>query len=196
MKNYKLAIFDLGNVVFNISWEPMFQEWSARSGVKIETLKKRFQFNSAYEQFEIGKITPIEYYNSICETLQISFSYEDFKVGWNNIYCEVREDIKTLIYEFKKNSKVVAFTNTNTVHEEVWPSMYQDILQDFDKVYSSWRIGHRKPTPEGFNKILNDYDLKPFEVIFFDDFEPNIKGAEELGIRSILVTKEPLIFVA
>ena len=47
ISNYSLAIFDLGNVVFRIDWQPMFNQWSELSGKKVEELKKNFEKTNA-----------------------------------------------------------------------------------------------------------------------------------------------------
>lgn len=56
----------------------------------------------------------------------------------------------------------------------------------FDKVYYSWQTGFMKPSAEAYLNVLNENNLKPEEVIYFDDSEENIKIANSLGIKSFL----------
>jgi putative hydrolase of the HAD superfamily len=54
-------------------------------------------------------------------------------------------------------------------------------------------MGVRKPEAEGFTRILNHCGVKPGEVIFFDDFKPNVDAAAALGIRAFLVDSPDVI---
>ncbi|MFR4036851.1 MAG: HAD family hydrolase [Butyricimonas faecalis] len=45
-----------------------------------------------------------------------------------------------------------------------------------------------KPDREIYDLILNRYHLKPEETLFIDDFEPNVKAAQAIGINTIHFT--------
>ena len=55
-----------------------------------------------------------------------------------------------------------------------------------DKVYCFKKSGHKKPSPEFFNFILNDLGLAPSQVIMVgDDYEADVLGANAYRIRAI-----------
>ena len=61
--------------------------------------------------------------------------------------------------------------------------------QDFvDKLYFSSDTGLAKPDPRAFEIVLKENNLKPEEVIYFDDSKNNVAAAEALGIESHLYT--------
>lgn len=189
----KLAIFDLGNVVFRIDWTPMFETWSAASGVEAEKLRSRFLFDENYDAFERGNITASEFHERLCSTLDAELSYAAFEAGWNAIYRDVVDGIDLTLEELKGKLRVVAFTNTNEVHCLVWPNRYRETLSHFEKIFISSQLGARKPEAEGFRRVLGECGVLPEEAVFFDDFEPNVRGAAELGIRAVLVDSPEVV---
>ena len=50
----KLAIFDLGNVVFRVDWQPMFDIGGEASRISSETQGEGFRFHAHFEVFERG----------------------------------------------------------------------------------------------------------------------------------------------
>lgn len=183
----KLAIFDLGNVVFNIHWDPMFEIWCAYSGVPISTLKERVKQDGKAEQFERNEISGKEFHRHVNTMLMIDLSYAEFCDGWNAIFAESNTDICTLLPKLKSIISVVAYTNTNELHATEWAKRYANDLKNFDEIFISSRIGFRKPEPAGFHYVLKQTGFEAREAVFFDDLDANIKGAEQLGIKAVLV---------
>ncbi|MEM5792987.1 MAG: HAD-IA family hydrolase [Candidatus Aenigmatarchaeota archaeon] len=56
----------------------------------------------------------------------------------------------------------------------------------FDVVVTSYKFGLAKPDPRIYNLTLDRMGTKPWETIFVDDLERNIKSAEKIGIKSII----------
>ncbi len=191
--NTKLAIFDLGNVVFRVDWQPMFDIWSEASHLPAATLQAGFKFDENFEAFERGQLSGGEFHQRLCRTLGAEFPYSDFVRGWNAIYQESFEGIGLNLSLLRDKMRVVAFTNTNEVHCLLWPDRYRDVLGKFEHVFMSSEMGVRKPEAEGFTRILSHCGVEPGEVVFFDDFEPNVEAARALGIRSFLVDSPDVI---
>ncbi len=82
---------------------------------------------------------------------------------------------------------------TNNAHEfrEAWQSMlpFDDL---FDVIVDSCRIGMRKPDPRIFQYALDRLGgIAPGRAVFLDDYEANVRAAETLGMRAILVEENP-----
>ena len=56
----------------------------------------------------------------------------------------------------------------------------------FDGLVFSGPLGITKPNKEIFDYVLEKYDLKAEETVFFDDNKNNILGAEKVGIKGHL----------
>ena len=82
---------------------------------------------------------------------------------------------------------------TNNAHEfrEAWQAMlpFEDL---FDVIVDSCRIGVRKPDPRIFQYALDRLGgVIPRRAVFLDDYEANVRAAEALGMRAILVEENP-----
>jgi putative hydrolase of the HAD superfamily len=56
----------------------------------------------------------------------------------------------------------------------------------FRGIVISGEVKLMKPEPEIFEYLLRRYDLSASETIFIDDHPPNIRGAQAVGLRTIL----------
>ncbi len=188
-----LAIFDLGNVVFRIDWNKMSNSWSKTSGIETDILKERFKYDEYFNAFERGDISSNEFPRLINKSLNIDLSYKEFKEGWNAIYSEVIPEVKETLEQLQGKIKIVAYTNTNSIHNEVWPNLYKDVLKNFEQIFVSSEIGFRKPDANGFNHVLQACKTEPSQALFFDDRQENIDGARALGINAYLVDSDYVV---
>lgn len=184
----KAAIFDLGGVIFGISLDPVIDYWAKCAGVNPQDIAAKFKIDSYYKRFEVGEIPPGEYRNHVRSLMGIHLSDENFDRGWNSIYLDVLPGIETLLKQLQNSLRLVVLTNTNHIHEKEWRVRYSDILKKFEKVFASHEIGARKPDPESFQIVLDYLGIEPGKAVFIDDNPENVRGAELVGIRSILAT--------
>jgi epoxide hydrolase-like predicted phosphatase len=62
----------------------------------------------------------------------------------------------------------------------------QKILNLFDAVIISAEVGYQKPQPEIFEILFKTLGVKKNEMIFIDDSERSLEGADDLGYLPIL----------
>jgi len=62
------------------------------------------------------------------------------------------------------------------------------LLDRFDALVYSCRIGVAKPEPRAYEICAERLGVKPADVLFFDDTERNIAAAREAGMRAELFT--------
>ncbi|MBW2393966.1 MAG: HAD family phosphatase [Deltaproteobacteria bacterium] len=81
---------------------------------------------------------------------------------------------------------------TNNVKEfsPVWRKLLP-VDELFDVVIDSSEVGIRKPDPRIFHLALERLGIEPHEALFLDDYADNIRAAEALGIRGVLVEDDP-----
>lgn len=58
----------------------------------------------------------------------------------------------------------------------------------FDEVVISGEVGLRKPQPEIYRLVLDGLGVRPERTVFVDDAEPNLVGARQIGLRTLLHT--------
>lgn len=188
MSKYKALIFDLGKVIFEVTFEMAYAYWGSLAKLDSEIIRKRFRFDEAYDLFSENKLTEEEYAKHVSCLIEINLTVEQFATGWNRIYLDTFPGIEKTLSSLKKNYRLVALTNTNVTHTHVWPEKYADVLQHFEKIFSSHEMGFRKPEAKAYTIVLDYLGLDASEVIFLDDTVPNVIGAEAVGIKGIVVT--------
>ena len=188
MNTYKALIFDLGKVVFDLSFDRVFQFWANASGKQYEELKSGFQFDDIFDKLEKAEITPKEFRAEISKRLDLALTDQEFDAGWCDLYLDAYHGIDNLLIKLRQNFQLVALTNTNSVHSAVWKPKYAGTLGHFHRVFSSHELKERKPDAKAYQIVLDYLQVKPQQVVFLDDNIDNIKGADQLGIKTILVT--------
>lgn len=175
-------MIDLGGVLFDVSFQRALFSWADASGVTEADLKRRFQFDAAFNAFEVQRVSPAVYFVELQRKLGIEIDEESLVRGWNAIFGPVKWDVVCALYRAREAGlRVVGVTNTNVVHELFWRARYCQCLNAFDAIYTSTFLRCRKPEGEFFAEILRQESLDVDEVAFFDDLEENVVGAESIG---------------
>ena len=187
MNEYKALIFDLGKVIFDLSFDRVFQSWATTSGSRFEDIKSNFQFDTVSDDFEKRQISPEHFREIVLKRLNIKLSDKEFDMGWCNLYLDKYAGVDNLLANLKAKYRLVALTNTNAIHNNTWRMKYADTLTHFEKVFSSHELATRKPENKIYEIVLEYLKLKPEQTIFLDDNIDNINGAKNLGIKTILV---------
>ena len=188
MNNYKAVIFDLGKVVFDLSFDRIFHSWAHASGKPYAETKSRFQFDNTFDLFEKDEITPKEFRTQVSQQLGLALTDEVFDKGWCALYLDTYRGIDNVLAELKPKFQLVALTNTNSIHSNVWNIKYADTLRHFQKIFSSHELKERKPDAKAYQIVLEYLQIEPQQAVFLDDNIDNIEAAEKLGIKAILVT--------
>ncbi|AFY01925.1 putative haloacid dehalogenase-like hydrolase [Bdellovibrio bacteriovorus str. Tiberius] len=58
------------------------------------------------------------------------------------------------------------------------------VLKRFDRILTSFELGHRKPDSEIYLAAADEVGLSPSKIVFIDDSQANVDAAEKLGFRS------------
>jgi epoxide hydrolase-like predicted phosphatase len=190
MATYKALIFDLGKVVFDLSFDKVFQCWASVAGQQVEAIKDKFHFNAFFDAFERGEVSDEEFRTEISRRLGFTLTDNVFDEGWCSLYLDTYEGIDKLLSSLKNQYQLVALTNTNSIHEQVWKAKYRGSLSHFDKVFCSHELRARKPEKQAYQVVLDYLEVEPRQTIFLDDSRVNVEGAAQLGIKTILVESQ------
>jgi glucose-1-phosphatase len=189
----KLAIFDLGNVLFRIDFSKALVFLSHRSGVSPRTLRKRVSSEPEFEAFERGELSESGFFDWLAEQLGVDLETEVIMKAWNAIFGPVIRPTYESICRLSHRLPVIALSNTNPTHHEVWQKVYAKELAIFNRVYTSSELGMRKPERRIYTHVLDAWEVSPEEIVFFDDLQENIAAATELGIDAVLVDSDAVV---
>ena len=177
-------IFDLGGVIIDIDFSRVFEVWVSYAREDPIKISNRFSMDEAYARHEIGEIHYTKYFSSLRQSLKIDITDQEFIQGWNEIFKGEMPGIAVLLENIAARYPVFAFTNTNHLHQSVWSDRYQSVLKPFTKIYSSVKIGLRKPEARAFKYVIDDCGFNPENILFLDDSLDNVLGAKAAGLQA------------
>ena len=115
------------------------------------------------------------------------------------IICDIRDVLVFPEEEYRVNEKLVNFlvsnkekygfliffSNSKESSIEKYTNIMPELFEIVDGEYYPYNSGYVKPDVRGFEKILEDFNLQPEEVIFIDDGRHHVDAAEELGLKTV-----------
>ncbi len=177
------VIFDLGNVLLNFNAKKSAKRFSKACNVPFEKVWDHFFTSPTEKAYTRGKITSRAFYKHACESLNTPVDYKTFSHYWNDIFWE-NEGMDEILGKLKKKYPLYLISNTNKLHFDHIKSEFR-ILRHFKKTFPSHEVGHRKPEPEIYQKVLRKIRLKPQQTVFVDDVEKFVDGARAVGMHAI-----------
>lgn len=180
----KAVLFDLGDMVFNPDWKSMNEKMVEETGLPILMSKEMMKIY--HDEVLVGTSTMEEMIKKSIDEKGLDLSVEKFITAYKKNYekySPINGDVLDLIKRLRREVKIFALSNTNSIHKEV--NKGRGLFNNFDEVFLSFEIGIRKPNPEIYNIILDKVRLNPQEIVFIDDNEENIERAKSLGFIGI-----------
>jgi len=184
----RVLLCDLGGVLVEFSFDLALEYWASASGRGRAALRQQFRVDEAFEAFEAGRITTEGYFDHVRGCLDLTLSDTEMASGWNAVYLGVNQDVLNLLEELRAAGvRLAGVTNTNPVHLAHWFPWYQRDFPVFDQLYISTQMQCRKPEQRFFEVVLQAEGIVQGDhVIFVDDTEENVLGAQRSGIGGFL----------
>lgn len=79
---------------------------------------------------------------------------------------------------------------SNTIEPHARALRDAGLYDDFDQVFLSYEMGHRKPAPEIYQLALDSLGGEPGSMLFIDDDPHNVGVAKQLGMDGIVFDNE------
>ena len=189
MLNIHNIIFDLGGVFLDLDVNKTLRSF-AGLGFTEDMLKHDQNNKKVFWQFEIGKLTPAQFRNGICDLLGKEIPDNRIDEAWNAMLVRFPEERVALLKVLSNRYNLYMLSNTSALHVKVFEQMYletagESMQKVFKKIYYSHEIGWHKPDLEAWEYVLNDAHIKAEETLFLDDNIHNIKASQELGFQAI-----------
>ena len=188
--SYKTIIFDLGKVIFDYSWDHMYEYYAKLAKLSPAEVRERLAIghDPVFLDFERGTVSTPEYMAHIEKLLETRMTIPEFAEGLNSIYEEAFAGIESILGELELRYLLVALSNTNPVHATEFRERYANQLVYFSYIFCSHELLSRKPKPIIYEQVLRSTGARPEECIFFDDRADNVEGARAVGIQAFQVT--------
>ena len=181
----KNVVFDFGGVL--VDWDPRY------------FYRKIFATEAEVEYFLTNVCTPAwnaqtdadMTFAEAIETLVPKFPQYEREIrlyfeGWPDmLHAEIPESILLKATLRAEGYRLYGLTNWSAETMPIAKRKFT-FMNGFDGVVVSGEEGIKKPDPKIFQLLLDRYNLRPEETVFFDDHIENIIAARELGIHGIL----------
>ena len=184
----KYFVFDMNGVIKKrLDYERLI--FLLKSGLTFE------EFYDIYSRkvklVETGKITDDEFFNDLINTFGLNYSVEEVKSIFKRCFNDIYKSTLNVILKLKsKGYKVCMFSSLKRSDYECLQEIFDVSL--FDKLYLSYEIGYDKTDEESFTYLINDLEVLPQDIYFFDDRLSNVTNARNVGINAYQVTGETI----
>ena len=182
----KNILFDLGNtLVYFDFW--YFYDGVARLEKKLNPVKfKKFINESKFpDKLSMGKLKHKDFFKILKKKFCLKIGFDDFI----NLYVDIfwtNTNMKIFVEKLSKTKrfKMILLSNTDSYHIKFIDNNFPFVKLLKNRVLS-FRVNSIKPQKKIFVETLRKYKLKSHETLLIDDMRPNIKAAQELGIKAI-----------
>lgn len=185
----EVILFDLGNVILPFNHHQIAEKlFRFTRNKEFQDPQKIFSYlfdhrDGTINDFDVGKISPSEFFQSVRTTLDLSISYDEFLPLWNDIFVEDRE-VSQIVLSLKERWKLGLLSNTDSLHFNYILSKFP-IIQTFDKWILSYEVGFKKPAIEIFQTAIQWALVEPEKILFIDDIKKYVEVAVSLGMQGI-----------
>ncbi len=185
----KAFIFDFGGVLARTEDYTPRHAWDERLGLPTGSVERAVHHSDIWIQAQLGRITPRAYWNGVAELLymrkdDIDELHRDFFSG-----DRLNHKLVALIRDLRDKRYPVSLLSNESLQLESRLREY-GIHDLFDHILISAQIGMMKPDPTVYRVALHTAGAAPHETVFIDDSLVNVRGAQPLGIHTILFRPE------
>ncbi|HEX4986665.1 MAG TPA: HAD-IA family hydrolase [Burkholderiales bacterium] len=157
---------------------------------------------NAWARFERSELSPAEF--------DAAFAEEAIRAGHevrgldviDLVYGEVRPAMVAALRASKEHYANACVTNNVAAgprrgfdRDPERAARWQSVMNLFDTIIESSRLGVRKPEPRFFELACVQLGIRPEEAVYLDDLGPNLKPARAMGMRTIKV-EDPAAAIA
>jgi putative hydrolase of the HAD superfamily len=185
----KAFIFDFGGVLMRTEDYSARQTWDAKLGLPPGSVERAIHYSDLWVQTQLGRVTDDAYWIGVAEMLRMRpaeipalrdayFSGDRLNYKVVNLIRELRES----------GYKLALLSNDSLQLEDKLRAL--EIFDLFDHILISAKIGVMKPDVTAYRVALQALKESPLETVYVDESLLNIRGAQPLGLRTILFRPE------
>lgn len=188
----KNIIFDIGNVLLEYRWHDMLTDYGL-TDEDAEKIGNLMFDDDLWNEFDLAIMTHdeivlkyMENYPEYADTMQWFMTHGEF------MHVK-REDVWEKVHKLKEKGYGIYILSNYS--EELFRKHTSDapFIDLADGMVVSYQVHLIKPDEKIYRHLLDTYNLKAEECLFFDDRPENTEGAAKLGISTITVTSKALL---
>lgn len=190
-------IFDLGEVLVDLDTTATTKALTQLLQLEASQVFTFEHQTQLFTLFEKGLISSQDFRIGLKSLAINNSTISDAEIdnAWNAMLLDTPQKKLDVLKELKKKLRVLALSNTNTIHIANVNAQIKkrngidDCLENyFHHAYYSHDMHMRKPDKEIYEAVLNNERLSAPFVLFIDDRIENIKTARDLGMQTFHMT--------
>lgn len=188
----KNLLFDLGGVIMNIRRQNAVDALIKIGMVDADSFLGNYVQQGPFLKLEEGAISESEFRDEIRVLIPVDVTDEQIDDAFCHFLLGIPKYRLDALETLHKSYKIYMLSNTNSI---MWNSVISDEFKKaghdinyyFDGVVTSFEAKCVKPDAKIFNSVVENFNIKPEETIFFDDSQANIDAAAALGFKTAYV---------
>jgi glucose-1-phosphatase len=182
----RTVVFDMGNVLVRFSHERMCEQIGRLCGrtggeVAVLLLQSGLQW-----EFERGHVDEAGFHRRF-EAAGAKVSLEDLRHAASDIFVP-NDGVREVVFALKRaGHRLVLLSNTSIAHYEFIRSRW-DLLDPFDELVLSYRVGAIKPEPAIFKAAIAAIRCRPEEAFYTDDIPAYVEAGRTHGLDAEVFT--------
>jgi len=185
----EVIFFDLGNVILPFN-NYQIAEKLCRFSQKREFQDPEKIFSYLFDlekgvinDFDMGRVSPSEFFQSIKKSLGLSIAFEKFIPIWTDIFIE-NQEVSEIILSLKGKWRLGLLSNTDPLHFQYIVSTFP-IVSTLEKWILSYEVGFKKPDARIFQRAMEWASVEPEKILFIDDTKGHVEAAISLGMQGV-----------
>jgi glucose-1-phosphatase len=194
LEHIDFLIFDLGNVIIDIDYSFSINELKKILPESKQTLSNNFYLSTFLKDYEKGLINSDQFRNEVRNLYQEDWTDAQVDHVWNSLLQDIPSERIELLEILRRDFGTAILSNTNEIHIKKFDELLQDqtgeksIFDLCDRVFLSHIMGLAKPDEAIYKAVLNEINVDPERVLFFDDLPANLDGANRVGLQTFQIT--------
>ena len=192
---HRAVLFDFGGVILSSPFDAFNDYESAHLLPRdfIRTVNSTNPLDNCWAKLERSDISPAEF--------DEAFAAESAALGHRLpgrevlalLHGELRPEMVKALDTLKASGYILACLTNNVLSTDATTSTEREValravLNRFDAIIESSKIGVRKPEPKFYELACAAINVEPSECVFLDDLGVNLKPAAAMGMTTIKVT--------
>ena len=185
----RAVCWDFGGVISASPFEA-FTRYEERRGLPagfVRTLNATNPHTNAWSKLERSEVGLEEFCQLFEEEARAAGGEVSGREVLELLRGEIRPQMLTAIRKCGERLKTALLTNNFARGESGDSADASPVMDLFDVVVESSKVGVRKPDPRFYAMALEQLEVEPSEAVFLDDLGVNLKPARELGMHTIKV---------
>jgi putative hydrolase of the HAD superfamily len=192
----KAVLWDFGGVMTESPFLA-FRRFEQERGLPenfLRDINTRNPDTNAWARFERSELTPEEFDAAFAEEARLAGHEVRGLDVIDLVYGDIRPAMVGALRASKRHFTNACVTNNVSAgprrgfdRDPERAARWQSVMDLFDTVIESSRLGVRKPEPRFFELACAQLRISPEQAVYLDDLGPNLKPARAMGMRTIKV---------